>query len=98
MINGDGITITTDEFAEIAEIKISLHKNGNVTIGGAIGNLGPALALLDHAKDCVRRYHSKLAHGDIVTIPEYDTSIPRAKHYSLNMETAKLSLAGANLH
>jgi len=85
-----------NELAVVAKIEISLHKNGNVTLGGNIGNMSGALALLDHAKDCVRRYHSKLAAGEKIIIPEYDTSIPKAKHYVLGLDTGHYSLAGSN--
>ncbi len=82
---------------EIAKIEIILHANGNVTIGGNIGNQGAALALLDHAKDCVRRYHNKLVAGERLIIPEYDTSIPKAKHYSLALETGKFDISGSSV-
>jgi len=85
-----------DELATVAKIEIILHKNGNVTLGGNIGNMSGALALLDHAKDCIKRYHGKLAAGERIVIPEYDVSVPRAKHYVMNAETARYSISGSN--
>ena len=60
----------------IAEIQIKVRRNGTMSTGGAINNLEYALAMLDNAKDAVRRHHGRMASGQRVIVPPQDVSLP----------------------
>jgi len=54
----------------VARLEIVCRRNGALSVGGDIGNLHYALAILDNAKDALRNHHSRRP----VVIPGKDTS------------------------
>ena len=63
--------------APIAQIHILVRRNGSMSTGGDIGDLHYALAMLDHAKDAVRQYHSRMTSGKHAYVPALDIELPK---------------------
>lgn len=57
--------------APVTRIEIVCRRNGALSVGGDIGNLAYALAVLENAKDALRSYHTRRP----ITIPGKDTSL-----------------------
>jgi len=64
---------------KIAVLEIAVRRNGAMSVAGAIGDLTVALAMLDEAKDTVRRYHARLNSGQILITPACDTPLADLK-------------------
>ena len=64
-----------DEVTEVIEIKV--RRNGSMSVAGCINNLQYALAMLDNAKDAVRRHHLRMndRHDVGLIIPPQDTGL-----------------------
>lgn len=58
--------------APIAKIEIVCRRNGALSVGGDIGDLNYALAILDNAKDALRNHHCRRP----VVIPARDVGLP----------------------
>jgi len=60
---------------KVAVIEVSVRKNGSMSVIGAINDLAYALAMLDNAKDAVRRHHSRIDAGQRIITPFEDTPL-----------------------
>lgn len=60
---------------KIAVIEVGVRRNGSLSVAGCINNLAYALAMLEEAKDTVRRYHARLNSGQILITPANETDI-----------------------
>lgn len=56
----------------VALIEIRVRRNGAMSVAGEIHNLPYALAMLDSAKDAVKRHHSRINSGKTIITPSYD--------------------------
>jgi hypothetical protein len=73
--------VTTDpddlyDDAVICKIEIAVRRNGAMSVAGAINDLADAIAMLDNAKDAVRRHHdrNRIENGGLI-IPGRDTGL-----------------------
>jgi hypothetical protein len=60
---------------KVAVIEVAVRRNGAMSVAGCINNLPYALAMLDQAKDAVRRHHSRMNAGKQLIIPAHDTPL-----------------------
>jgi hypothetical protein len=59
--------------APIARLEIVARRNGALSVGGDIGDLSYALALLGNAADALRNHHARRA----LIVPARDVSLPQ---------------------
>lgn len=58
--------------AIVTVLKISVRRNGSLSVEGSIDDERYALAMLDHAKDAVRNHH---ARRSALIVPAYDVAL-----------------------
>lgn len=61
----------------VAQIKISMTRDGACKVEGSITDHAFATFLLDTARDVVNNYHgrAKLMNGQAIIVPAYDTAL-----------------------
>jgi hypothetical protein len=64
---------------KVAVLEISVRRNGAMSVAGSINNLVYALAMLDQAKDTLRKHHMRLDAGKVVITPACDTPLADMK-------------------
>lgn len=64
---------------KVAVIEVAIRRNGAMSVAGDINNLVYALAMLDQAKDTLRRHHMRLAAGKVLITPPEDTPLADVK-------------------
>ena len=58
---------------KVAVIEIAIRRNGSMSVAGHINDLTYALAMLDQAKDVVKRHHMRINSGKKIITPGCDT-------------------------
>jgi hypothetical protein len=61
--------------AIVTYLKISVRRNGSMSVEGSIDDLQYALAMLDSAKDAVRNHHAR--NNSPLIVPPYDTGFAK---------------------
>lgn len=64
---------------KVAVIEIAVRRNGAMSVAGCINNLAYALAMLDQAKDTVRRHHARINAGQVLITPANETPLADTK-------------------
>ena len=66
-----------DGETKVAVLEIAVRKNGSMSVAGCINNEQYALAMLDNARDTIKRHNArnKINGGGAVIIPAHDTGI-----------------------
>jgi hypothetical protein len=64
---------------KIAVLEIAVRRNGAMSVAGSVNNLPYALAMLDQAKDTLRRYHMRINAGKVIITPPEDTPLADLK-------------------
>jgi hypothetical protein len=64
---------------KVAVIEIAVRRDGSMSVAGSINSLTYALAMLDEAKDTVRRHHMRLNAGQTLITPACDTPLADLK-------------------
>jgi hypothetical protein len=64
---------------KVAVIEIAIRRSGAMSVAGAINDLPTALAMLDQAKDVLRRHHMRIAAGKVIITPAKDTPLADLK-------------------
>jgi Holliday junction resolvase-like predicted endonuclease len=61
----------------VAVIEVKVRRNGAMSVAGSINNEAYALAMLDNARDTIKRHNAqkKINAGGKIIIPAYDTGI-----------------------
>lgn len=60
----------------IAKLEIAVRRNGSMSVAGCIDNEAYALAMIDNARDTIKRHNlRKHVNGTGVIIPARDTGI-----------------------
>ena len=60
-----------------SQLMITLHKNGSVSVQGAVENKAACYGLLEAAKDAIREHHARVAAGTSapgIAVPSPDFS------------------------
>ena len=62
---------------KVAVLEIAVRRNGSMSVAGSINNEAYALAMLDNARDTIKRHNArnKINSGGAVIIPAHDTGI-----------------------
>jgi hypothetical protein len=64
-----------DDDMVVARIQVVCRKDGALGVSGSINNLPYALAMLDNAKDAIKRHHLRMGLGKQIITPAYDSPI-----------------------
>lgn len=57
----------------VAVLEIKCRRDGSMSVAGCIDNQLYALAMLDNAKDAVKRHHLRMNAGKQIITPHYDS-------------------------
>jgi len=60
---------------KVAVLEIATRRNGSMSVAGDINNLTYALAMLDQARDTLKRHHMRLNEGKTLIVPAHDTPL-----------------------
>ena len=59
----------------VARLNIVCRRDGALGVSGSINNLPYALAMLENAKDAVRRHHARMELGKTIITPAGDSPV-----------------------
>lgn len=73
----DADALYDDDVVAVLELKV--RRNGAMSVAGCINEEAYALAMLDNARDTIRRHNAKqkINGGGSVIIPGHDTGMPQ---------------------
>ena len=62
---------------KVAVLEIAVRRNGSMSVAGCINDERYALAMLDNARDTIKRHNARrlIAAGGAVIIPDRDTGL-----------------------
>lgn len=61
-----------DELGVTVELRITLHKNGALSVSAPLGDKALCYSMLDHARDAITR-----STDNRIVIPEQDVELPQ---------------------